>query len=113
MKPTPLASVVIPPVTGVGGDNLPVSNSFDMSGTFPARTRGGSLSKRPRTDADVELGAAFDLSRDFPPITNPSKPVMDPGEIKTLLVAASAISAEVIPVLDGPDSPPELKKSRA
>jgi hypothetical protein len=56
------------------------------------------------------LGAAFDLSRDFPPMTVPGKPVMDPGEIKTLLVAASAISAEVIPVLDGPDSPPELKK---
>ncbi len=35
---------------------------------------------------------------------------MDPGEIKTLLVAASAISAEVIPVLDGPDAPPEFKK---
>jgi hypothetical protein len=35
---------------------------------------------------------------------------VDPGEIKTLLVAASAISAEVIPVLDGPDAPPEFKK---
>jgi hypothetical protein len=36
--------------------------------------------------------------------------VVDPGEIKTLLVAASAISAEVIPALDGPDAPPEFKK---
>jgi hypothetical protein len=36
--------------------------------------------------------------------------MVDPGEIKTLLVAASAISAEVIPALDAPDAPPELKK---
>jgi hypothetical protein len=110
MKPTPLSSVVIPPVTGIGGDNLPFSNSFDTSGTFPPRPRGGSLTKRPRTDADAELGAAFDLSRDFPPISVPAKSSVDPGEIKTLLVAASAISAEVIPVLDSPDSPPELTK---
>ncbi len=110
MKPTPLSSVFIPPVTGVGGDNLPVSNSYDPSGNFPSRPRGGSFAKRQRTDAEAELGAAFDLSRDFPPVSNPAKPVIDPGEIKTLLVAASAISAEVIPALDAPDAPPELKK---
>jgi hypothetical protein len=110
MKPTPLSSVFIPPVTGVGGDSLPVSNSYDSSGNFPSRPRGGSFTKRQRTDAEAELGAAFDLSRDFPPVTNPVKPTVDPGEIKTLLVAASAISAEVIPALDAPDAPPELKK---
>jgi hypothetical protein len=110
MKPTPLSSVFIPPVTGVGGDNLPVSNSYDPSGNFPPRPRGGSFAKRQRTDAEAELGAAFDLSRDFPPVTIPAKPVIDPGEIKTLLVAASAISAEVIPTLDAPDAPPEFKK---
>ncbi len=94
----------------MGGDSLPVSNSYDSSGNFPSRPRGGSFAKRQRTDADAELGAAFDLSRDFLPATNPVKPIIDPGEIKTLLVAASAISAEVIPALDAPDAPPELKK---
>jgi hypothetical protein len=89
---------------------MPVANFFDSSGTFPARSRAGSLAKRSRTDADIELGAAFDLSRDFPPLSLPARPAVDTGELKTLLITAAAISAEVIPVLDGPESPPEIKK---
>jgi hypothetical protein len=83
-----------------------------MSGMFSARARDGFLGKRPCTDANIELGAEFDLIRDFPLITIPVKSVLDPGKVRTLLGAASAISTVVVPVLNGPNSLLEVKESQ-
>ena len=63
-KPVSLCRVALansaftPPVTGLNGDNRPVSNLFDGTGTF--RNRSGS-GKRARTESEVERDALYDL----------------------------------------------------
>ncbi len=82
-KPIPLSRVAIanscfvPPVTGVNGSNIPVSNLYDDSGVF--RNRAGSRAKRARTESEIERDAAYDLSRDYPPLSNPEKPCLYPA----------------------------------
>jgi hypothetical protein len=90
----------IPPVTGLGGSTAPVANSFDGSGNFRPRDRVWSASKRART----ELEAAFDLSQQFPPLEPPEHQSLDLSSIKSLLVAATALSSDVIPLCDGDDT---------
>jgi hypothetical protein len=109
MKPIPLAAYskdLIPPVTGVGGNLAPVANSFDTTAVFAARPRYGSLSKKRRMD---EVDRVFDLSEPYPPLTPPGKPSIDVNEIKTLLVAATAASEEVGPLLESADLDPKIK----
>jgi hypothetical protein len=109
MKPIPLAAFtkdLIPPVTGLGGTLAPVANSYDTSGNFAARPRNGSLSKKRRID---EIDRVFDLSEPYPPLTPPGKPTLDMGEIKTLLVAATAAGEDIGPMLDSPDLDPKIK----
>ena len=112
-KPIPLSRVAIanssfvPPVTGVNGSNIPVTNLYDDSGVF--RNRVGSRAKRARTESEIERDAAYDLSRDYPPLVNPEKPALDPTHIKTLLVSATALTSTVAPLLETADTPPSLK----
>jgi hypothetical protein len=109
MKPIPLAAYskdFVPPVTGVGGRPSPVANSFDATGNFAGRARMGSLSKKRRLD---ELDRVFDLSAPYPPVTFPGKPQLDLGEIKNLLVAATAAGEEVGPILASQDLDPKIK----
>ncbi len=111
-KPVSLCRVALtnsaftPPVTGLNGDNRPVSNLFDGSGTFRHRSGSG---KRARTESEVERDAMYDLSRDFPPLYNPDKPALDPAHIKTLLVTATAAAAEVTPLLEIPETSPPMR----
>jgi hypothetical protein len=51
----------------------------------------------------------FDLSAPYPPVTPPGKLSADRGELKTLLVAATAASEEAGPLLENPDLDPKLK----
>jgi hypothetical protein len=109
LKPIPLAAYcadLIPPVTGIGGNLAPVANTYDTSGNFSSRPREGSISKKRRFD---ELDRVFDLSTPYPPVTPPAKLSADLGEIKTLLVAATAASEEAGPLLENPDLDPKLK----
>jgi hypothetical protein len=109
IKPIPLAAYckdLIPPVTGIGGSLAPVANSYDTSGNFSGRPREGSFSKKRRID---EIDRVFDLSAPYPPVTPPGKLSADLGEIKTLLVAATAASEEAGPLLENPDLDPKLK----
>ncbi len=96
-------SALTPPVTGLNGDNRPVSNLYDSSGTFRHRSGSG---KRARTESEIERDAMYDLSPDFPPLNNPDKPALDPAHIKTLLVTATAAAAEVSPLLELSETPP-------
>jgi hypothetical protein len=109
IKPIPLAAYckdLIPPVTGIGGSLAPVANTYDTSGNFSPRPREGSFSKKRRLD---EIDRVYDLSAPYPPVTPPGKLSADLGEIKTLLVAATAASEEVGPLLENPDLDPKLK----
>jgi hypothetical protein len=109
MKPIPLAAYCkdfVPPVTGVGGCATLVANTYDTSGNFADRSRAGSLSKKRRYD---EIDRVFDLTATYPPLTTPEKPWLDLGEIKTLLVAATAAGEEVGPLLENPDLDPKIK----
>jgi hypothetical protein len=109
LKPIPLAAYctdLIPPVTGIGGNLAPVANTYDSSGNFSSRPREGSISKKRRFN---ELDRVFDLSAPYPPVTPPAKLSADLGEIKTLLVAATAASEEAGLLLENPDLDPKLK----
>ena len=97
-KPVPLSRVAMankaaaataaaaecPPVTGLNGDYLPYSNSFDTSGAFRSRT--GSGIKRARTESEMERDTLYVLSREYPPppLICPDKPALDPVKIKSL-----------------------------
>jgi hypothetical protein len=109
LKPIPLAAYCkefVPPVTGVGGCPSPVANTFDPSGNFADRSRAGSLSKKRRYD---EIDMVFDLSATYPPVSPPSKLSLDLGEIKTLLVTATAAGEEVRPLLETAELDPKIK----
>lgn len=111
-KPTPLARVAmansaIPPVTGIGGNNAPVANDFDDSGFWRGRSR--SVAKRARTESEAERDALYDLSRDYVSSTTPPKPSLDPLYIRSLMVAATALSGTITPLLELPTTPPEMK----
>ncbi len=66
MRPIPLGAF-IPPVTGTYSRPAAVaSNRFDESGNF--RTSTGSF-KRQRVGEEGELDAAFNITRDYPPLS--------------------------------------------
>jgi hypothetical protein len=109
MKPIPLAAFCadfIPPVTGVNGNLAPVANAYDSSGNFDNRPRIGSLSKKRRIG---EIDDIFDLSKQYPPLVDPPRPIFDLKEIKTLLVTAAAAGEEIRPLLDSADTDPKLR----
>jgi hypothetical protein len=109
MKPIPLAAFCpdfIPPVTGVNGSLAPVSNSYDASGNFDSRSRIGSISKKRRIG---EIDGIFDLSKQYPPLTDPPRPSYDLNEMKTLLVTAAAAGDEIKPLLESADIDPKIK----
>jgi hypothetical protein len=58
---------------------------------------------------EEEIDVVYDLSSQYPPLSAPSRPTLNVGEIKTLLVAATAAGEEVKPLLDEPNMDPKLK----
>ena len=102
-----LPANLVPPVTGVHGNNRPYANSFDQSRFF--RDRSGSV-KRPRRDGQDELlDAVFDLTRDFPAPTPPDRPALDVAAIKSVLVEATTMAEGLRPVLEREDASAESK----
>jgi len=103
-----ILSVTIPPVTGVHGNNRPYANSFDQTRVF--RDRVGSGAKRTRRDGQDELlDAVYDLTRDFPALTAPDRPVLDVAAIKTVLVEATTMVEGLRPVLEREDASNDSK----
>ena len=101
-------TIVVPPVTGVNGNNNPYANLFDRSGAF--RDRAGSGTKRPRTDGQEELlNSVYNLTRDFPPLELPGKPAVDVASIKSILVEAVAMVGSLEPVLGREDASVDSK----
>jgi len=99
---------LIPPVTGVNGNNRPYANSFDRSRVF--RDRVGSGAKRPRNDGqDQLLDAVYDLTRDYPALTPPDRPALDVAAIKTVLVEATTMVDGLRPILEKEDAPNDAK----
>jgi hypothetical protein len=97
------AATECPPVTGLNGDYLPYSNSFDSSGAFRSRT--GSGIKRARTESEMERDALYVLSKDYPLIC-PDKPALDPAKIKSLLVSVTDLIGSAKLLLEQDDIPP-------
>jgi len=90
-------SAFIPPVTGVYGvASSVVANSFDGSGFF--RNRAGSVKRKRGPDGGAE--AAFDLTRDFPPLTYPPALELDVSAIRGLLVSAASKVNKISPLLE-------------
>jgi len=87
MKPIPL-SVFIPPVTGTKGrPGAVASNLFDSSGNFRERT---ASFKRRRIGDERDMDDAFDITRPYPPLVHPPKPLFDVEAIQALMVDASS-----------------------
>jgi hypothetical protein len=100
MRPIPLGAF-IPPVTGTyGRPSAVASNRFDESGNF--RARSGSF-KRPRVGDEGELDAAFNITRDYPPLSHPPKPLFDCELIKALMVTASEKAVTMKARIDDPN----------
>jgi len=100
--------IIVPPVTGLNGNNRPYANSFDQGRVFRERT--GSGIKRARRDGqDDLLDAVYDLTRDFPAVNAPERPASDVASIKTVLVEAAAMVGGLRPVLDRDDASSESK----
>ena len=96
-------NVTIPPVTGVNGNFMPYANAFDRTRVF--RDRAGSAAKRVRTDGQEELlDSVYNLTRDFPPLTVPDRPVVDVAAIKSILVEAAAMVGGLEPILGREDA---------
>jgi hypothetical protein len=103
MPPPPPISLFIPPVTGIQGvPSAVAANWYDSTGTF----RGRSSSVKRRKNADGSVEAAFDLTRDYPPLTFPQKSAVDMGAVKSLLVEAAKCVAEIREVMDDPSVDP-------
>ena len=101
-------TIVIPPVTGVNGNNNPYANLFDRTRAF--RDRAGSGTKRPRTDGQEELlNSVYNLTRDFPPLELPGRPAVDVASIKAILVEAAAMVGGLEPVLGREDASVDSK----
>jgi hypothetical protein len=58
---------------------------------------------------EEEIDVVYDLSSQYPPLAAPSRPTLNVGEIKSLLVAATAAGEEVKPLLDEPNMDPKLR----
>jgi len=86
MKPPSLAPF-IPPVTGTEGrPNAVAANSFDFSGRFRDRTQSF---KRRRVGHEGDLDERYDLTRDYPPVSLPPRPLFDMQAIQDLMVEAT------------------------
>ena len=91
-------SAFIPPVTGVFGvASSVVANSFDGSGFFRNRT-GSGVKRRRGPDGGAE--AAFDLTREFPPLSFPPARELDVASIRGLMVAAASKVVEIGPLME-------------
>ncbi len=106
LLPIPLGTF-IPPVTGTYGRPAAVaSNRFDSSGNF--RTRTGSF-KRARVGEEGDLDAAYNITRDYPPLSNPPKPLFDSESIKALMVTASSKVDTIKAKAENPNCDQETK----
>jgi hypothetical protein len=84
MPPPP--PLFIPPVTGTGGVPGAVeANWYDDTGNFCGR----SASVKRRRNLNDTMEAAFDMTKDFPPLSYPAKPKVTMGSVKALLVEAA------------------------
>jgi hypothetical protein len=72
---------------------------------FVGRPRSGSV-KRHREE---EIDSVYDLSAPYPPAVTPSRPTLNLGEVKSMLVAAMAAGEGVRPLLDDSDMDPKVK----
>ena len=107
IRPIPLGAFV-PPVTGTYGRPAAVaSNRFDDSRNF--RNRSGSF-KRARVGEEGDLDAAFDITRNYPPLTNPPKPLFDCDAIRALMVTACEKAVSMKARLDNPNINEETKE---
>ena len=110
IRPIPLGAFV-PPVTGTyGRPGAVASNRFDDSRNF--RNRSGSF-KRARVGDEGDLDAAFDITRDYPPLSNPPKPLFDCEAIKALMVTASEKAVTMKAKLENPKVNEETKEFAA
>ena len=101
MKPIPLGSFV-PPVTGTKGrPGAVASNLFDTSGNFRDRT---ASFKRRRTGGDRDMDDAFDISRSYPPLSYPPKPLFDVESIQALMVDATSKAEFIKAMMDDPNN---------
>jgi hypothetical protein len=99
MKPIPLGAFV-PPVTGtMGRPGAVASNLYDSSGNFRERS---SSFKRRRVGGERELDDAFDITRPYPPLTNPPKPFFDIESIQALMVDATSKAEFIRSTVDDP-----------
>jgi len=102
-------NVPIPPVTGYGGNNLPVANSYDDTRTF--RNRTGSYKRRRHEGQDDLIDAVYDLTHDFPPVAPPNRPAVNVATIKSVLVEATVMAEELKSVIDNEEISDREKKS--
>lgn len=109
MKP-PVIWPFIPPVTGAGGGAGSVNaNMYDQSRNFPNRPRAFSNAKRPRSDLSGEQ-SPFDLTRDYPPLTNPPPLALDIPAVRSLMVEASSKLADIKSIIEHPKASEMNKK---
>jgi len=101
MKPIPL-SAFIPPVTGTKGrPGAVASNLFDTSGNFRERT---ASFKRRRIGDERDMDDAFDITRPYPPLVHPPKPLFDVEAIQALMVDASSKAEFIKATAEDPNS---------
>ena len=106
--PTPInffSPDLCPPVTGLNQNLRPYANSFDQSGNFRPRT----ASVKRRRAEQGELDMVYDLSKEYPPLSFPNKPVVDLEKVKGLMVAAANESANIKDRFCTGDQDPSLK----
>jgi hypothetical protein len=109
MRPPPLGAYnpnFVPPVTGVSGSSVPVANVYDGTGNFQQRGRAGSFKRRR---VDNEMDVMFDLSEDYPPLTQPPRPSLNMEKVKGLVVAAGGAAGDVREMIKGEDLDPKIK----
>ena len=98
----------IPRVTGTyGRPGAVASNLFDHSGNFRERT---ASFKRRRTGDDQDLDDRYDLTRNYPPLTNPPKPNFDVAAIKDLMVDATSKVEAIKARAENPETDPITKE---
>jgi hypothetical protein len=71
-------------------------------GTTAPGFQGEVVLPKHRPDAEGSMEAAFDLTRDYPPLTYPSKSGVDVGTVKLLLVEAAKCVADIREAMDDP-----------
>jgi len=106
MKP-PSLTPFIPPVTGTEGrPHAVAANTFDPSGRFRDRT---SSFKRRRPWPENDLDDRYDLTKAYPPLQTPPKPLFDVQAIQDLMVDASNKAETIRAKANNPNHDQETK----